>query len=376
MKNNFDVIIIGGGIIGLATGYYLSQAGQQILVLEKDYLGAGSTGRCITGIRAQFSTEATIRLAMTSVDLFENMKHEFGFSVDWYPSGYLFLAYDEAHVNSFLEVMALQRRFGLDVQYLEPKQISELVPMMNTEALLGGTYCPTDGQADPFLVLKGYYLGLKRYGATILTYTKACSIDIKNGSFQVYTSNGEVYKARQVLNAAGPWAKKVGKMVDLDLPVEPERHEALITEGVAPMYIPMLVDYRDDGCYFVQRLTGQFIGCYTPKPNVPGKRLDSSFNFMTEMPRRMLRLMPALGNIAVLRQWAGSYCMTPDGNPILDETSVPGFYVLVGMSGHGFMLGPALGKFMAEFMITGEWPFDMNEFAFGRDFEEYEEAMK
>ncbi|MDZ7262526.1 MAG: FAD-binding oxidoreductase, partial [candidate division KSB1 bacterium] len=261
--------------------------------------------------------------------------------------------------------------------FINKKQIEKLVPCLNTEGLLGGTYCPTDGQADPFRVLKGYSQGIKKHGGEILSHTEVKEIKVKNGQvISVVTSEGKEFSAPKVLNAAGPWAREVGKLVGIDLPIEPERHEALITEGVKPMYLPMLVDYRDDGCYFVQRLTGQFIGCYTPRPNVPGRSLDTTFEFMTEMPRRMVRLIPALENIAVLRQWAGSYSMTPDGNPIVDETNVKGFYVSAGMCGHGFMLGPALGQFLAQFMMTGQWPFDMSEFAFGRDFEAKKEALK
>lgn len=377
MQNEFDVIVIGSGIIGLSIAYYLCQKKQKVIVLEKDYPGAGSTGRCITGIRAQFSTEASIQLAMESVELFKGMESEFGFSVDWYPSGYLFLAYDEARKNAFLEVMKLQQRLGLKVDYLEKKEIQKLIPVMNCDGLFGGTYCPTDGQADPFWVLKGYSLGIKRMGGIIRTHSEVTQIDLNQNQLKsVKIRTGEVFYAEKVVNAAGPWAHELAEMVGLELPVIPERHEALITEGVQPMHLPMLVDYRDDGCYFVQRLTGQFIGCYTPNQPVPGRNLDSTFEFMTEMPRRMLRLIPSLENIAVIRQWSGSYNVTPDGNPIVGQTNIQGFYVCVGMCGHGFMLGPALGKYMAQYMVTEQWPIDMSEFTFGRSFEQTAETLK
>jgi len=203
--------------------------------------------------------------------------------------------------------------------------------------------------------------------------TKVVSIGVENGKIQsVTTESGDTYFAPLILNATGPWAKEVGKMTGTDLNVEPERHEALITEGVEYENIPMLVDYRPDGGYFVQRVTGQFIGCFTPEKQVPGKTVDSTLEFMVEMSRRMCRIVPALENVAILRQWAGSYCMTPDGNPIVDKTDVDGLFCSVGMCGHGFMLGPAMGKYLADYMTEGAWPVNMDEFAFGRSFGEKE----
>lgn len=377
MTNEFDVIVIGGGIIGLATAYYLTRQNQSVLVLEKEYIGAGSTGRCISGVRAQFSTETSIKIAMHSIELFKRMENDFGFPVEWAPSGYLFLAHDAARKAAFEKVLTLQRQLGLEVRLLTKAEITDHFPYLNATDLIAGTFCPSDGQADPFKVLKGYFLGIKKLGGVIKTRTEVIGIESKGVErFQVVTRDGERFQAPKVLNAAGPYAREVGQMVGLSLPVEPERHEALITEPVEYMHIPMIVDYRADGGYFVQRLTGQFVGCYTPVPRVPGHDLSSSLEFLSDMPRRMMRLVPALRDVAVVRQWGGSYSMTPDGNPIVDETEIPGFFVSAGMCGHGFMLGPALGQYLAEFMLYQKWPFDMSELAYLRDFNRSFEALK
>ncbi len=374
MRNNtYDAIIIGGGIIGTSTAYYISKHGLRVLLLEKDFMTAGSTGRCITGIRQQFSTETTIKTAIESVRLFSSMKEELNIDVEWKDSGYLFLAYNEDTVNTFKSNISIQTRHGLDVEFLSPDECKKIVPLLNIEGLLGGAWCGSDGQANPFLVVKGYSDGIVRNGGRVLIGTKAVEIGLKSGRIEsVTTSRGETFYTPMILNAAGPWAKEVGRMVGIELPVEPERHEALITEGVEYQGIPMLVDYRSDGGYFVQRVTGQFIGCYTPESVVPGKSVDSSMEFLLEMSRRMCRLIPALENAAVMRQWAGSYTMTPDGSPIVDGTDIEGFYCSIGMSGHGFMLGPALGKYMAQYMVEGRWQINMDEFAYGRSFGERE----
>ncbi len=376
MNKNFDAIIIGGGIIGTATGYYLSQKGLKVVLLEKDFLTAGSTGRCITGIRQQFSTPTSIKTAMESVAIFKTLDEEFDFDIEWASSGYMFLAYDEEKVKLFKKNIQIQRQFGLKVNFLTPEECKKVVPLLNIKDLLGGVWCASDGQANPFLVVKGFSEGIEKNGGKILINTKVENINTKNNKVQsVSTYGGETFSAPVVVNAAGPWAREIGKMVNLKLPVEPERHEALITEAVAYQRIPMLVDYRADGGYFVQRVTGQFIGCYTPETLIPGKNTNSTLEFLREMSRRMSRIVPALENVAVLRQWAGSYCMTPDGNPIIGKTEIEGFYCAVGMCGHGFMLGPALGKFLAQYITDKSWPFNLDEFAYGRSFGEREKMV-
>jgi sarcosine oxidase subunit beta len=373
MKDLFDVIIIGGGIIGTSTGYYLSQKGLCVLLLEKDFLTAGSTGRCITGIRQQFSTSSTIQTAMESARIFRSMKKEFGFDVEWKSSGYLFLAHSEEMVNVFKNNIAIQRPFGLDVDFVTAEECKKIVPLLNIDGLIGGVWCASDGQANPFLVVRGFVQGIQKNGGKIQIGEEVVKIEThENRVHSVTTSTGNTYHSSKVLNAAGPWAKEVAGLADVNISIEPERHEALVTEGVQYMGVPMLVDYRADGGYFVQRVTGQFIGCFTPKPNVPSRNVDSTFGFLVEMSRRMVKLVPTLKNVAVLRQWAGSYSMTPDGSPIIGETEVKGFYCCVGMCGHGFMLGPAMGKFMAQYMTENIWPIPMDECLYGRTFGEKE----
>ena len=341
--------------------------------MEKGYLTAGSTGRCITGIRQQFSTPTSIKIAMESVRLFRAMNEEFDLDVEWKDSGYLFLSHAQESSDMFQNNIKIQKEFGLDVSYITADECKKIVPLLNIEDLIGGAYCPSDGQANPFLIVLGYAEGIKKKEGMIKNGTKVVSIGVEKNKVQsVTTDTGDTYWAPIILNAAGPWAKEIGKMAGVKLDVEPDRHAALITEGVQYKGFPMLVDYRPDGGYFVQRVTGQFIGCYTPEEKIPGFVVDSTLDFMAEMARRMCRLVPALENVAILRQWAGSYCMTPDGNPIVDKTNVEGYYCSVGMCGHGFMLAPALSKYLAQYVTENTWPIDMDEFAFGRTFGERE----
>lgn len=376
MNNTADAIVIGSGIIGCATGYYLAKKGLSVYLFEKDYLTAGSTGRCIGGIRQQFSTELSIRVAMESMKKFKSMQKELRQDVEFHQGGYFFLAHSEEKKNTYLKLIKLQKKMGLDVEFISTKEIKKIVPGINTEDLIGGAYCPSDAQANPFLIVDGYAKGIRKNGA-VFTQKEIIGIGIENGKVtSVTTKNNEVYYAPIVINAAGPFIKNVSQLVNIDVPVEPERHEALITEPIERFFDMMIVDYRDDGCYFNQKFgKGSIIGCYTPKPNVPGLDIGVSFEFAKEMGRRMVRLIPKLSNIKIIRQWSGSYEMTPDGNPILDKTDIDGFWIVGGMCGHGFMLGPEIGWLAAEYITEGKTPYTIEAFSLKRDFS-YREEMK
>lgn len=373
-----DAVIIGGGIIGTACGYYLSRQGLKVAIVEQGYLCSGSTGRCIGGIRQQFTSPGSIKLMIESVKHFQEMEQELGADVHWHNGGYLFLAHNPEKKQSFLSNIAVQQAAGLkDVRWVSPEECREIAPGLDISALLGGSYCPSDGQAYPFAVVQGYAEQIKKSGGSIHTFSKVAQILQQGGKATgVKTEDGREFSAGTVINAAGPWARDIGKMAGIEIPVEAERHEALITEGVEYLNIPMLVDYRADGGYFQQyRHNGQFIGCYSPVPNVPGHSTDSTFEFLHEMPKRMLKLLPGLENLKVIRQWAGSYENTPDGNPILDRTGLDGFYTVAGMCGHGFMLGPAMGRVAADLVVSGGREAPYPEFALKRDFSQAE-AMK
>lgn len=369
MKSTSDVIIIGGGIIGTATGYYLSKKGLKVRLLEKNYLTAGSTGRCIGGVRQQFSTELSIKVAMESMKKFAAMKSELGQDVEFHQGGYLFLAHSEEKKTTYLKLIEIQKKMGLDVEYVSAKRIETLVPGINPKGLLGGAYCPSDAQANPFLIVDGYAREIRKKG-DVLSHKEVNGIKVDKGKVKsVITKDNTIFQAPIVVNAAGPMAKEVAQMVHLELPIYPERHEAMITEQMERFFDMMIVDYRPDGCYFNQKWgKGSIIGCYTPIPNVPGLDLGTSFEFAKEMGRRMARLIPRLSDIKIIRQWSGSYEMTPDGNPILDKSEVEGFWVVGGMCGHGFMLGPEIGWLAAEYISEGKPPYNIDEFALYRDF--------
>lgn len=370
---NADIIVIGGGISGLSSAYQLSKRQAKVLVLERQFPASGSTGRCIGGIRVQFSTEASIRLMQESLAQFKTMQDEFGFSVEFAQNGYLFLAHNPERLESFRTVARLQKDLGVDVRILSAQDCQSLVPALNCDGLYGGVYSPDDGQAYPFKVLHGYLEGIKRNGSQLRMFSEVCEI-LRQGDrvIGVRTADGETFHADVIVNAAGPDAARIGELAGINVRVAPERHEAFITDRLPHLFDPMLVDYRPDGCYFHQMLTGQVIGCYSPVPNVPGTNRQSTIEFISEMAKRAVRLVPELEKAHVIRHWAGSYDNTPDLSPIIDKTPLKGFYLACGMSGHGFMFGPAVGRFISQIILDGSYPFEWSEFKLERDYSRLE----
>lgn len=369
MPPTFDTIVIGGGVIGLSAAYHLSMRGSKVVVLDKSFPGSGSTTRCIGGIRQQFSTEASIKLMQESVKQFMQMEQKFGFSVEFYQGGYLFLAYSQANLDSFKTVSRLQKSLGLDIQLLSVQECLKIVPCLNPEKLLGGVYSPDDGQAYPFKVIAGYIQEIRKARSTIRSFVEVTGMIIEGHQIKgVLLKNGEKIYGNVVLNAAGPWAAEVSNLAGISLPISPEKHEAFITDRQERLFETMIVDYRPDGCYFQQLVNGQIIGCYTPVPNQPGTDTGASKEFLLEMSKRTVRLIPELIKAKVLRHWGGSYSMTPDGSPIIDKTDITGYYVAAGMSGHGFMFSPAIGKHITDIIINNQYPFGWDEFKLKRDF--------
>jgi sarcosine oxidase subunit beta len=370
MKRTADAVVIGAGIAGAATAYNLAKLGQKVILVEREFPCSGSTGRCIGGIRQQFTHDLTVRLMIESVAIFKTLSAELNRNIEWFQGGYLLLAHNEEKKRTYEQAIAIQRSYGIDVRYVSADRCREIAPGLSADELLGGAHCPTDGQANPSYTVYGFIDRMKELDGTLLDYTEVTDIRRQGDRVAlVRTSRGDEIACPNVVAATGSWLADTGRLLGIDLPVTAERHESLVTEAVDRVLDPMLVDYRADGCYFVQNYgTGHFIGCYTPVPSVPGHDIAASEEFITEMPRRMTRLMPRLKGVRVIRQWAGSYEMTPDGNPIVSATGVPGFYVTGGLCGHGFMLGPAIGKHLAELIVDGRSSVDLSEFSLSRTF--------
>lgn len=363
LKDRAEVVIIGGGVVGLAIAYNLAKKGMdEIVVLEREYLGSGATGRCGAGIRQQWGTEMNCRLARNSMDIFENMNEilETEMDIELKQQGYLLLAFSDKELEQFRKNLKLQARENIPSREVTPEEAKEIVPHLNIDDVVGGTFCPTDGHANPFLVVKAYADAAERLGVEINTLTEAIDITKEDGKIAgVQTDKGFIATER-VVNAAGGYSCQVGEMAGLDLPVKPERHEILVTEKVEPYQGPMVMSFSYN-IYCQQTPEGPFLMGFGDPDEPASFNRKSSWEFLEKMAEKTYNLLPPLGELRVVRQWAGLYNITPDRQPIITESKqVPGLYLALGFSGHGFMIAPMTGIIMAEMILGEELSLELN----------------
>lgn len=355
MKTNFDAIIIGGGILGVSTAYELAKAGMKnICILEKRYLASGSTGRCGGGFRQQWTTETNTRLAMDSVKKLEGIEDELGYKTEFFQGGYLILAHTEEEEKQFESNVNMQKKLGLNVEFISPEEAKKIVPFLNNKIVRKATWCPTDGHINPFLLTQAYANAAKRLGAEIHLWTNITGIMKKSNSYFILTEGGVSYETPILISCAGAFSREIGNMMNIDIPVSPYRHEILVTEPVERLWNPMVISF-DVGLYARQEMSGGIV-MGMGDPNEPvGTYVGSSMHFMYEMSKRFTTLFPKLDSLRIVRQWAGLYEMTADAQPILGGIEeLENFYLACGFSGHGLMLAPAVSQLMAKLITKGE----------------------
>ncbi|NLH55003.1 MAG: FAD-binding oxidoreductase [Acholeplasmataceae bacterium] len=349
-------LIIGAGISGCSIAYNLAAKGESgILVLDKSYLTSGSTGRCGAGVRQQWGTEMNCQLAKASIEFFEKAAEilEYPGDIEFKQEGYLILAVTEAEDRDFSENVKLQKRLGIPSEKITKEEALKIVPHLNPDAFISATFCPTDGHLNPFRMTDAYYRKAKQLGAEFSFHEEVQGIDFINNHYRVRTDR-RVIETKNLINAAGPQAGVIGEMVGLKLPVHAERHEILVTEPVERMQGPMVMSFGKN-LYCQQVPHGGFIMGRSTPGEPPSFNISSSWQFLDEMAKTICEILPPLGKLRVTRQWAGSYIMTPDRQPIIGKTNLPGFYLAIGFSGHGFMFAPMTGLLLAE-IILGEEP--------------------
>ena len=351
-----EIAIIGAGVMGLALAYNLALLGRKrVVVLDAHYLAWGASGRNGGGVRQQWSTELNIRLMQESVELCAGFARELGINVWMRRGGYLFLARTAATRARMEKNVALQNRCDVPTRLVSPAEARKLVPELDVGGFVGACYNATDGIVFPWPFLWGYARAAAKRGVSIHTGTPVTAIEPISGGFTLRTPRGTL-RAERVVCAAGAWSPEVARLVGVALPTWPVRHEILSTEALKPFLKPM-VSVLESGLYFSQSLRGEIVGGISmPEERGHEIRLGSSLAFLQTMARALTEVMPVLSAVKVVRQWAGPYDMSPDGNPLVGEApGVPGFYVCCGFEGHGFMMAPVVARHYAR-MLAGETP--------------------
>jgi len=362
MTETADVVVVGGGAMGASIAYHLAAAGAgRVVLLEREAaLGTGSTGRCAGGFRIQFSSEINVRLSLASVRMIRSFADQHGLPLDVDVDGYLFLVRDEASWPGYRAAAAMQRSLGARVEELDPAAVAGLVPGLATDGLIGATFGPDDGIADPSGLTNGYATLARRAGAEIRLGTAATAIRTSPDGGRVTgisTPDGDI-NAPVVVNAAGVWATALAATCGVELPIHPEPRHVVTTSDFPgrPERRTLVIDTATM-FYFHREGAGVLMG-------MP-RLADAVATFETvvddrwiaeELLPQAVRTLPAIEDAGLARSWVGLYEMTPDHHAILGPVEgLEGLYLANGFSGHGFQHAPIVGKVIAE-LVTGAPP--------------------
>ncbi|MDQ3036199.1 MAG: FAD-binding oxidoreductase [Myxococcota bacterium] len=355
LPDRADVVIVGGGIMGLAIAWNLARLGQErIVVVEKSYLCSGASGRNGGGVRAQWSSETNVRLMKRSIEICSDFATEMRINVWFRRGGYLFLARSDERVAQLEESAELQRSVGLPTRIIDRAEIREVVPELDVSQFIAASWNPDDAVVFPWPFVWGYARACEKLGVDLHTHTEVESLETRNGRISgVVTSRGTIATERVVV-CAGAWSPEITRLVGVELPSHPHRHEICSTEPLKPFLRPLVGDLSD-GLYFSQSMRGELVGGISNANVPPGVDQNSSLRFLGMYARALARAMPILGEVKILRQWAGCYDITPDGNPLVgDVDEVPGLYLMSGFMGHGFMMAPVMGELFARWLRSGD----------------------
>jgi sarcosine oxidase subunit beta len=361
-----DAVIIGGGCMGASVAYHLSRLGitNVVLVEREALLGTGSTGRNAGGVRHQFSHSANVRLSIESIRLFERFSDEVGHPAELHQDGYLFLLSADESVETFRRNVALQRAEGVDVEWLGPDDAARLAPGLAVDGVLAATFCQRDGIADPNGVTMGFAKAAQQAGVRIWRETEVTGLSLAAGRISgVSTTKGSI-ATPVVINAAGPYARLVGRMAGIPVPVDPYRRHIFISTaqaGVPPSRI-MVIDFETT-FYFHREGAGVLFGMGA-RDETPTFDTTVQWDFLPAVVDVAVRRLPALRDAAISHAWAGLYEVTPDANPLIGPApGVDGLYLITGFSGHGFQHSPAAGRILADLIAGRDPQFDLSPFA-------------
>ena len=386
MGNVYDVVVMGGGLMGLSTAYYLVKRGKRVLLLEKNELGSGASGACDEMILLQSKKPGNLlTMSMESLEMYRSLSRELEMELNFEVRGGMVLIENDEQLKVMEDFVEGQRRFGLDVEIIDKKKVYEKQPYVR-EGIIASTYSPTDAQVYPFKVMRGYLTRGIRQGLEIRKKTKTSHIIEKNGHWKIELKDQPPVETEYIVNAAGAWAGEIGKMIDIEIPIVPIRGQVAVTEPISKIgetnvwsaeYIvrkikPELTLQRDQRCEklgigfaFSQASTGNFL--LGSSREQAGFLKDTTFEVIQKIGQQVVEFFPVFKDVSIIRTFAGLRPATPDGKPILGEVKGrAGFFMAAGHEGDGVALAPLTGKMTADLICGQKIPYGLQEFSLER----------
>jgi len=363
-----DIIIIGGGITGCCLAYELAKRKFSVLVLEKDTVGAASSGRSGGGVRRQNRVPQELPLAMLAVKVWQEMGETFERDMEYRQNGNLRLVTTEDELRHYKKEVAREQQDGLEVHFLDEKEVRDLLPVLSSDAkLFGGTYCPGDGAANPLLVTKTIAHEARKMGAAIherqsVTHIEAGKPGEATTTFNIRTAKGS-YESAMAINAAGAWSSEICTMAGVSMPpFQVKRSHMMVTKSVPPVITPFVSHSLG---YMRQTVTGNLHLGFSSRP-VSGYDVSTDVAIF-ERAAYYLTLFPFMAHLPVIRSWAGLTYFSPDGFPIIGRSPErENFFMVAGYCGHGFCLGPGVARVLSQ-VVAGEKPeVDLSDFSWNR----------
>lgn len=354
LPSQADVVVVGGGIMGASALYYLTKLGcESALLLERGTLACGSTSKAAGGIRAQFSDELNVRIALECIRRFERFEEEPGGEIDYKQWGYLFLLDGEADAVAFQRSLDVQQSLGVPSRWLEPPEAAEIVPGIIVDDLVGATFCPIDGYATPEAAVQGYARAAADAGALIVQGAVVERVLAEGGRVNgIQTADGVVGTERVIL-CAGVWSRDLAASAGVEIPVEPEKRYIWFT-GPDPLVheLPLTIDFGS-GFYLHREGDGVLFG---------GREQT-----LEDIAPVAAARLPAMAELSVRGGWWGLYENSPDHNAVVGQVADPlGLLYATGFSGHGFQQGPVIGEHLAELALGLAPTFDLKPFGIER----------
>lgn len=373
MAETYDAIVIGAGIMGASTAYELAQKGLRVALFEKGSIGAGSTGKSSAIIRQHYSNEVTARMARYSLGVFRNFSERVGGESGFIQTGFLVLTREE-DLEGLRANVALQQRVGIETELLSADEVRRRWPFLETRDLVAAAYEPHSGHADPNLTLNSYVQAARRLGAKLYQDTPVTAIRIAAGKVVGVDTPRGAFDAPLVLNSAGPWGARVAAMAGVEVPIMPCRVQVALYRRPQPgLEHPVVADFVNAVYWRTETGEQTLVGLIDPEeanaivdPDTYNERVD--VDFAANAGERLVRRFPMMAEGDYTGGFAALYAITPDWHPILDEL-IPGsgLFICAGFSGHGFKLGPAVGRMAAAMMLGEEDPeFDRRLFRLSR----------